>query len=110
MTKVYIKVESRQSPRDAAKLADAAKKIHTAVAIYPVGIFVGKICCECIEDETHTDCSSFEDYLVFDVDNPNVIDALLDANFDLYTDYDKFMDRFCELTTDNDVAAIIAAI
>lgn len=114
MTKVYIKVETRKDAKDAAfmaRLAEVAKKIHASVnAIYPSGVFTGKICCECLDDDTHTDCSSFEDYLVYDVDNPNIIDELLDANFDLYTDYDKFMDRFCELLTDNDVSKIVANI
>ncbi|QJX72548.1 hypothetical protein F-S17_0282 [Faustovirus] len=110
MTKVYIKVESRKEASDAGKLADAAKKIHSAASIYPVGVFVGKVCCECLDDDTHTDCSSFEDYLVYDIESPKIIDELLDADFDLYTDYDKFMDRFCELSTEADVAAIVAAI
>ncbi|AMN84701.1 hypothetical protein D6_00298 [Faustovirus] len=115
MTKVYIKVETRhEKARDAAfmsRLAEIAKKIHAqGESIYPTGIFTGKICCECLEDDAHTDCSTFEDYLVYDVSNPNIIDKLLDADFDLYTDYDKFMDRFCELSTDDNVAAIVAAI
>jgi hypothetical protein len=112
MTKVYIKVQTRsvEESRNVTELAKIAKRIHEVAGIYPVGVFTGKICCECLDDDSHTDCSSFEDYLVYDIDNPKISDDLLDHDFDLYTDYNKFMDRFCKLSTDENVATIVAEI
>ncbi|QJX71003.1 hypothetical protein F-liban_255 [Faustovirus] len=113
MTKVYIKVKSYKDQAEHKDTTDSgklAKGIKDVCGLYPIGILVAKICCECVEDDDHGDCSSYEDYLIYNVDSPSIIDELLDNNFELYTDYDKFMDRFCELKTDEQISDILAVV
>jgi hypothetical protein len=112
MTKVYIKIKSYvdfANHKETSESAKLAKKIYQTAGIYPTGVLIAKICCECVETD-HDDCSSYEDYLIYEIKSPNVVDTLLDADFEVYNDYDKFMDRFCELTTETDISDIITAI